>query len=139
MENNVEKKEDSKIQKCLGNHIILDIYECDSKLLNDVDVMRKILVETTQEIGAKVVSEGYKKFSPVGISAFVIITESHISVHTWPEHRYAAVDIFSCNKIVAEDVLTSIMDKFKAKSISMYSLQRGKLLESSDSTKLTKL
>lgn len=80
----------------LGTHLLLDLNECDAALLDDVDVVRRALLAAADEAGATVVGEVFHKFSPMGVTGILSIAESHISVHTWPEYAYAAVDIFTC-------------------------------------------
>lgn len=111
----------------LGNHIIIDMYNCDSKIINDLDLLQKIIRDTVKSIGAKIVSEGYKEFCPIGISAFAIISESHISIHTWPEYRFVALDIFSCNKAVTIDICKLIQKKLGAESYVAKFIERGKI------------
>ena len=110
----------------LGNHLILDLFECDYSKINDTDVVMDILHKTILHIGAILISEGFKKFSPIGISAFAIISESQISVHTWPEYKFAAVDIFSCNKNLTEEVCKYIKEEFKAQFVRTNMLERGR-------------
>ena len=80
----------------LGTHLLLDLNECDAALLDDAAVVRHALLAAADEAGATVVGEVFHKFSPVGVTGILSIAESHISVHTWPEYAYAAVDIFTC-------------------------------------------
>ena len=80
----------------LGTHLLLDLNECDAALLDDAAVVRRALLAAADEAGATVVGEVFHKFSPVGVTGILSIAESHISVHTWPEYAYAAVDIFTC-------------------------------------------
>ena len=80
----------------LGLHLLLELNECNPKLLNDVDFIREALLSTAQEVGATVVGEAFHRFSPQGVTGILAIAESHISIHTWPEFAYAAADIFAC-------------------------------------------
>ena len=72
--------------------------ECDAALLDDVALVKQVLLAAAEEAGATIVGEVFHKFSPVGVTGIVCIAESHISIHTWPEHAYAAVDIFTCGE-----------------------------------------
>ena len=80
----------------LGLHILLELNDCNPKLLNDVDYIRRELLNTAREVGATVVGESFHRFSPQGVTGILAIAESHISIHTWPELGYAAADIFAC-------------------------------------------
>ena len=84
--------------RALGTHLLLEMNECDPMLLDDMAMVKEVLLAAAEEAGATVVGEVFHKFSPVGVTGIVCIAESHISIHTWPEHRYAAVDIFSCGE-----------------------------------------
>ena len=111
--------------KVLGNHYIVDLYGCSFEILNNQSVIRAIIHDIVEKIGAKLVAENYKIFSPMGISGYAIISESHISIHTWPEYQYAAVDVFSCKKIVSTETVEYIKSCFKAKNYNLYLLDRG--------------
>ena len=80
----------------LGLHLLLELNECNPKLLNDIDFIRQALLSTAHEVGATVVGESFHRFSPQGVTGILAIAESHISIHTWPELEYAAADIFAC-------------------------------------------
>ena len=84
--------------RALGTHLLLEMNECNATLLDDVELVKRALLDAAAEAGATVVGEVFHKFSPVGVTGIVCIAESHISIHTWPEHAYAAVDIFTCGE-----------------------------------------
>ena len=82
----------------LGAHLLLELKECDSELLNDLDCVRQVIVQAAVESGATIVGDMFHKFEPIGVTGIVAIAESHIGVHTWPEYSYAAADIFTCGE-----------------------------------------
>ena len=84
--------------RALGTHLLLEMNECDPALLDDMALVKQVLLVAAEEAEATVVGEVFHKFSPVGVTGIVCIAESHISIHTWPEHGYAAVDIFTCGE-----------------------------------------
>lgn len=84
--------------RTLGTHLLLELNECNTALLDDVALVKQALLAAAEEAGATVVGEVFHKFSPVGVTGIVCIAESHISIHTWPEHAYAAADIFTCGE-----------------------------------------
>lgn len=84
--------------RMLGRHLLLEMNECAPALLDDVALVKQVLLAAAEEAGVTVVGEVFHKFSPVGVTGIVCIAESHISIHTWPEHGYAAVDIFTCGE-----------------------------------------
>ncbi len=88
-------KEDGK-GIALGKHVTLEFYDCDSVTLADAGRMKNAFLLAARESGASVIGADFHSFDPQGVSGFVIIAESHFSVHAWPEYEYAAVDIFTC-------------------------------------------
>ena len=82
----------------LGSHLLLELKECDAELLNDLDRVREVLIQAAVESGATIVGDMFHKFEPIGVTGIIAIAESHIGVHTWPEHCYAAADIFTCGE-----------------------------------------
>ena len=109
----------------LGNHYLIDLYECDKSLLNDPIAVKNTIHSIIDKIGTRLISENYKEFSPVGISGFAIISESHISIHTWPEYSFAAIDIFSCNKAVADEISEYVKTQFGSKICEVINHERG--------------
>lgn len=82
--------------KSLGRHILVEYYDCDPQSLDDIELVRRLMLEAAEISGATIVKEVFHRFSPHGVSGTVVIAESHLAIHTWPEHRYAAVDLFTC-------------------------------------------
>ncbi|GAB6143164.1 adenosylmethionine decarboxylase [Desulfocicer niacini] len=82
----------------LGRQLTIDYYDCRREALNDCAALEAAFVSAAKTSGATVISASFHAFEPQGISGVVIIAESHFTVHAWPEHDYAAVDIFSCGK-----------------------------------------
>ncbi len=77
--------------------LLVELYNCSADLNDDV-VLQKILSEAAEKAGSTIVNRFVHKFKPVGVSVFLILAETHISIHTWPEYGYAALDIFVCGK-----------------------------------------
>ncbi len=84
----------------LGRHILAEFYGCEFDDLNNLDRLKAITLKAVQKSGATIVSHHFQSFEPHGVSGVVIISESHISFHTWPEHGYVAFDYFTCGKRV---------------------------------------
>jgi S-adenosylmethionine decarboxylase len=82
--------------EALGRHILAELYSCDNKILNDKNLIEKIMCDAAIKANAEILKIAFHKFSPQGISGVVVISESHLTIHTWPELGYAAVDIFTC-------------------------------------------
>jgi len=80
----------------LGQHSLFDFYGCDAARLATTEELRAALLAAVRNAGGTIVTNTFHTFSPQGVSGVVVIAESHVTIHTWPEHRYAAVDVFSC-------------------------------------------
>jgi S-adenosylmethionine decarboxylase len=112
----------------LGKHLLLELKDCNRKTIDDIDFIKAILCETAEKIGATIVNQAFHKFSPQGVSGVVVIAESHISIHTWPEFGYASVDVFTCgNTIDPKDAINLLVEKLEAKESSFIELKRGLL------------
>lgn len=110
----------------LGRHLLIELKDCNVEVLNDLGFLKRCLHDAADQIGATVVNECYHEFSPQGISGVLVISESHICIHTWPEHGYAAVDIFTCgNSVKPELAVNPLVEKLGAKSSSFIELKRG--------------
>lgn len=83
----------------LGRHVLLELYDCEADLLRFPPASERILLAAAGAMGATVIGSHFHAFPPHGVSGVVVIAESHLTVHTWPEHRYAAVDVFSCGAL----------------------------------------
>ena len=83
----------------LGRHLLAEFHDCESPALNDPARIEALMNEAARLSGATVVQSVFHAFSPHGVSGVVVVEESHLAVHTWPEYRYAAVDYFSCGEV----------------------------------------
>ena len=81
-----------------SKHLLLELYRCDSEKLNDESFLRCTLNRAAKLANATVLNLISNKFDPQGVTAIALLAESHISIHTWPESNYSAVDIFTCGK-----------------------------------------
>ncbi len=86
--------------KGLGRHLLCELYECNPERLNSCSLVEERMHRAAVEAGATVVEQTFHKFSPHGVSGVVVIAESHLAIHTWPEYGYAAVDLFTCGEEV---------------------------------------
>ena len=110
----------------LGRHLLLELFDCDLDAINNLERVKHTLVEAARRAQATIVDVVFHEFNPFGISGVVVIAESHLSIHTWPEYRYAAVDIFSCGDTLQPDVAASyLVEQFGAERTSMVEMQRG--------------
>lgn len=112
----------------LGRHIIVEYYNCSPELLNDVVHIEESMENAAEEAGATIINSTFHHFSPYGVSGVVVIQESHLAIHTWPEYGYASVDLFTCGDTVNPWVSYQMLkDAFKAGHGSAVELSRGEM------------
>lgn len=80
----------------MGKHYLLNLFDCDSKLLDDEQFLISLLREAAVASGATVLKVESHKFHPQGVTVMCLLSESHITIHTWPEDSKAAADVFTC-------------------------------------------
>lgn len=114
--------------KALGRHILVEYYECTEQILNDVPLIEEAMIAAAKEAGATIINSTFHHFSPFGVSGVVVIEESHLAIHTWPEYGYAAVDIFTCGETVDPWIAYRYLEKaFEAGNGSAMEMQRGQM------------
>ncbi len=110
----------------LGRHILVEYYNCDENILNDHKLIEELMVTAAEKANATVVESVFHMFNPYGVSGAVVISESHLTIHTWPEYGYASVDLYTCgesvNPWVAFDYLT---EELKAEKSESTEVSRG--------------
>jgi len=112
--------------KILGRHLIVEYAECDRSLLNNKSLIEQYMNEAVRESGATIVRSVFHRYAPQGVSGVVVIAESHISIHTWPEYGYAAVDFFTCGETADPYKAFEYMKKMlKCREASVNELRRG--------------
>ena len=113
----------------LGRHLLLELFDCDLDAINNVEAVKGALIEAAKRAQATIVDVVFHEFNPFGVSGVVVIAESHLSIHTWPEYRYAAVDIFSCGDILQPETAANyLVEQFGAERTSVVEMQRGLFL-----------
>lgn len=109
----------------LGEHIIAEFYRCAPSAISDTDSVEKTMTGAAVISGANIIKPFFHGFSPQGVSGVIIISESHFAIHTWPEHSYAAVDIFTCSGFRYTEALKYIRDRFQSEKYSVKLIRRG--------------
>ena len=110
----------------IGAHCIVELYGCPHELLNDQEFVKTSLREATEYGLATLMGEVSHHFHPQGVTALALLAESHISIHTWPEHGYAAADVFTCgDRANPHRASNFLIRKFQAKRHSLTKLVRG--------------
>ena len=114
--------------KSLGRHILSEFYDCDKKVLDNHELIKEAMVNAAKAAKATVVEVAFHKFNPYGVSGMVVIAESHLAIHTWPEHGYAAVDVFTCGDEIDPWAIHRFLEKaFKSKRTQNNEVPRGVL------------
>ena len=110
----------------LGRHILIEFYNCDEEILKTPQVIEKRMNEAAKVANATIVQSVFHYFNPYGVSGAVIISESHLAIHTWPEYGYAAVDVFTCgDKINPWTAFKYLEEVFKAERSESIEVPRG--------------
>ncbi len=114
----------------LGEHFIFDLSDCNREILMDSEYSYSLFAQAIRASGLTVVDEGFYKFSPHGFTCFLLLAESHASLHAWPEYGYCAIDLFTC--AIGKDMtplLMRIKEAFGADDFSMRKLDREASIE----------
>lgn len=112
--------------KALGSQILADMYDCDPAMLDDQEAIQSCMIEAVRRCGGTIVSHCFHRFSPHGISGVVVIAESHLAIHTWPEHGYVALDLFTCGDTLEPEACFSYLkDAFRSQRQATRTLLRG--------------
>jgi S-adenosylmethionine decarboxylase len=110
----------------LGRHVIAEFYGCNADIINNQELVENIMLEASEISGATIVKPVFHKFSPHGVSGIIMVAESHLSIHTWPEYGYCAIDIFTCGDIIDNYAALEHMKLgFHAQSVSIIEMKRG--------------
>jgi len=112
----------------LGRQLILELYDCPPGLMDNIPAIETILLDVVKKSGATFVDKSFHHFSPQGVSGVVVIAESHLAIHTWPEHGYAALDVFTCDASIDYDRVEKLLvDGFNAGRHHAQMIGRGSL------------
>lgn len=110
----------------LGRHILIEFYNCDEEILKNPTLIKEYMNEAAKIANATIVELVFHHFNPYGVSGAVIISESHLAIHTWPEYGYAAVDVFTCgDKIDPWTAFKFLEDVFKSDRSESIEIPRG--------------
>jgi spermidine synthase len=110
----------------LGRHLLIELTDCDPLRLDDLSHLERSMRAAAEAAGATIVQSTFHRFSPIGASGVVIIQESHLAIHTWPEHGYAAVDLFTCGQSLRPELALEVLrTAFGAGHSSCIEVQRG--------------
>ena len=109
----------------IGRHCILELYQCDNAKLNDEAFIRTTITSSAKIAGATLINLVTHSFKPQGVTGLALLAESHISIHTWPEIGYAAIDVFTCgDHTMPEKACKTLFKDFLAKNFSFKNIRR---------------
>lgn len=109
----------------MGRHVISELWGCDNEKLNDMDFIEKTFVEAALRSGAEIREVAFHKFAPHGVSGVVIISESHLTIHTFPEHGYASIDVYTCGNLDPNLAADYIAEALGAETRENLEIPRG--------------
>lgn len=109
----------------MGRHVISELWGCDFEKLNNIDLIEKIFVDAALKSGAEVREVAFHKFAPQGVSGVVIISESHLTIHSFPEHGYASIDVYTCGNLDPNIAADYIAEALNAQTRENIELPRG--------------
>lgn len=113
-----------------SQHTLLEFYDCDPVLLKRSRDVKRVLCASVRHGGGTIVKALFHNFNPYGVSGVVVITESHVTIHTWPEHAYAAVDIFSRSKSLNHRAIRDVLKRrLSSKRVTGKTFPRGRVAE----------
>jgi S-adenosylmethionine decarboxylase proenzyme len=111
----------------LGRHLLVEFSGCPAATLADLQAVTTAMLRAAEASGATIVTHSFHHFSPYGVSGAVIIAESHLAIHTWPERGFAAVDFFSCGEVDMVRAVAQLAKALGAQSETRMDLERGPL------------
>ncbi|WP_332629104.1 adenosylmethionine decarboxylase [Halalkalibacter flavus] len=109
----------------IGRHVIAELWGCNVEKLNNMGFIEQLFVDAALKSGAEVREVAFSKFAPQGVSGVVIISESHLTIHSFPEHGYASVDVYTCGDLDPNVAANYIAELLHAKSSEVIEIRRG--------------
>ena len=116
----------SVFSKPLGVQLLAEFWECDTERIDNPAQIEQVMRDAARVAGAEIIGSMFHEFEPQGVSGVVVISESHLTIHTWPEMSYAAVDIFTCGEHVDPwQALEYVAKEFGAEEMHAMEINRG--------------
>jgi S-adenosylmethionine decarboxylase proenzyme len=112
----------------LGTHVLCEFHDCNENIINDIRAIERIMISAAKKCRSTILKQSFHKFSPQGVSGILLIEESHLSIHTWPEIGYAAADIFTCSFFAQEKfekIVNFLKTSFNSQKFSVLLVKRG--------------
>ncbi|GBG56043.1 S-adenosylmethionine decarboxylase proenzyme [Sporomusaceae bacterium FL31] len=112
--------------KIIGKHLIVDMYGCGFEALDNLDFIKNAMLTAVKEANMTLLDFSSFKFEPQGLTALALLAESHMSIHTYPELGYAAIDVFTCGDHSRPDKAVAVLKRFlKPEKIKTTNIKRG--------------
>lgn len=113
-------------RQIIGRHVVADMHGVAEEFLRDADFLRRVCLDAARKTFATVISDQFHSFGPTaGVTGLVLLAESHLSIHTWPELRFAAIDVFTCGGCVPEDAIPILTAALNPRTICQHVVYRG--------------
>ncbi|AJD91729.1 MULTISPECIES: adenosylmethionine decarboxylase [Jeotgalibacillus] len=109
----------------MGRHVIAELWGCDFEKLNSMELIEQTFVDAALKSGAEVREVAFHKFAPQGVSGVVIISESHLTIHSFPEHGYASIDVYTCGDLDPNVAANHIAESLGAETRETIEVPRG--------------
>ncbi|MBS4173783.1 adenosylmethionine decarboxylase [Bacillus sp. FJAT-49736] len=109
----------------MGRHVISELWGCDFEKLNNMEFIERTFVDAALKSGAEIREVAFHKFAPQGVSGVVIISESHLTIHSFPEHGYASIDVYTCGNLDPNIAANYIAESLGAETRETIELPRG--------------
>jgi S-adenosylmethionine decarboxylase len=110
----------------VSHHFLLELNGVNSDILDNLDFIQKGMIKSVKDGGGTYVSDSFYKFNPQGVSGIILISESHVSIHTWPENGYAALDVFTCGDFkIGQNITRHLIDLFSPLKYTNQYIKRG--------------
>jgi S-adenosylmethionine decarboxylase len=114
-----------RFMKTSGTHLLLEYTGCDADSLDDPAILEALLRRAAQEAGSGVIGVSFHRFPGRGVTGILLLEASHLSIHTWPERGYAAVDLYLCRSGYPEGVVDTIGEGIRASTVQKLVVLRG--------------
>lgn len=112
--------------KTFGRHILADVWGVDFEKINDIEFLEEHMCKAAERCGATILAVQSKKFNPFGVTVLILLSESHLSIHTYPEKGFAAIDGYTCGEnIDPEDAINYLFTIFEPKKVFSCKIIRG--------------
>ena len=110
-----------------AQHLLVEFNQCDVAILNDIEKIEILMRKSAQVANATVLNAIFQQFQPQGITGILVLAESHLSIHTWPQKAYASVDFYTCGHSLPEKACAVLQQGLHAQDCEMLMIDRGLL------------